>query len=187
MKKSPCFDRLLAYAAYDCAQRGKRLVNSDHLLLGLYREDFPLVDEVMCSLDVDAFYALGRLLKFNPESERPYDIRNVRFGNEAMEILTLANMEVRRFQHEAITAAHVFMALLSFNNSFLFRFLTERKVEPQKARAMISAIRFDGDMPLETVELKRDKETYLSINFLDVGGFFPEDLGVTTLKLIKKL
>ena len=47
MRYATDFQRLLEYAAYDCGQRGASEITVDHLMLGLYREDFPLVDEVL--------------------------------------------------------------------------------------------------------------------------------------------
>ena len=64
------FRRLLEYAAYDCAERGEREVRVDHLLLALYREDFPLIDEVLASFRVDSMVVLGRLLEANPPRGR---------------------------------------------------------------------------------------------------------------------
>jgi ATP-dependent Clp protease ATP-binding subunit ClpA len=187
MKKSPCFNRLLAYAAFDCAQRGSKVINSDHLLLALYREDFLLIDQVMTMLDIDSFYPLGRLLKNNPESDEPCDIQSVFVGSEAREIIVLAGIEAQRYQHKLLMSTHVFMALLNSSRSFLHRFLSEKKIDPERARALVSEVRFDGEVPVETVELRRDDEIYLAIDYLDVEGFLPENIGISTLKVIKKL
>jgi len=108
----PGFKRLLEYAAYDCAERGERAVRVDHLALALYREDFPLVDEVLAAFRVDSINVLERLLKANPGVAAPVDVTAVELSPEAMRAIALGEREAQHRGDKALTAAHVFVGVL---------------------------------------------------------------------------
>src|SRR5687767_3832918 len=102
VKYSPAFQRQLEYAAYDCAQRGASVIVADHLLMGLYREDYPLLDEVLGTFRVDSIVVLDRLLKRHPEAPRPARPDTVKLSPEALEIISLAEGEQERMGHAMV-------------------------------------------------------------------------------------
>jgi ATP-dependent Clp protease ATP-binding subunit ClpA len=112
MRYAAGFERLLTYAAYDCAQAGGTAVEVDHLLLGLFREDFPLVDEVLQSFRVDSLQLLERLLQRHPEAARPTAPDQVTLGTEALGAIALGEEEAERLGHGVLTSAHTFVGIL---------------------------------------------------------------------------
>ena len=109
---APAFNRLLEYAAYECAERGEQDVRVDHLLLALYREDFPLIDEILASFRVDSLVVLDRLLKANPYSGRRARLAEVTLTPEAMQAIAAGESEAELAGDSFLTSAHVLMGIL---------------------------------------------------------------------------
>ncbi|MFC2174231.1 Clp protease N-terminal domain-containing protein, partial [Acidobacteriota bacterium] len=148
MKTSDTARRVLSYAAYDCAQRGKTLITPDHLLLGLFREDFPLIDELLDHLNMNSLHLLSQILKHNPESLQPIDETDVRFGRETIHVLCLSEQEAQRFSHKAIRSEHLLLGLMGYSKSFLASYMEPRRVMINSIRLFISQKRFGSVTPL---------------------------------------
>ena len=141
MRYAASFERLLEYAAYDCGLRGKSDVACDHLMLGLYREDFPLLDEVFATFRVDSLAILDRLMKAHPETERPVDRRSVAMGPEALGAICLAEAEADRMSHDVLTPSHTFLGLLAYNRAHLDRYFIRVQIVRKREEAVLNQVR----------------------------------------------
>jgi len=141
MKYSQSFERLLDYAAYDCAVRGETAVAVDHLLMGLYREDFPLIDEVLASFRVDSMVVLDRLLSANPESRRPSRRDDVGLGAEALGAIAEAEREAEALGHATLTPPHTLLGILSYNRDSLERYFIRDEIIKEQEDEVLSTVR----------------------------------------------
>lgn len=152
MKYSPGFQRLLEYAAYDCALRGQTAVLPDHLLLGLYREDFPLIDTTLATFKVDSLVVLDRLLHANPEARKPTRAESVRLSPEGLRAMAHAEREAEAFGHDTLTPPHTLLGILDYNRDHLERLFIRESVFKQRedkvlqqVRELVSWLRFGSD------------------------------------------
>jgi ATP-dependent Clp protease ATP-binding subunit ClpA len=142
VKYSPGFQRMLEYAAYDCSQTGGGEVGVDHLLMGLYREDFPLIDEVLGSFRVDSMVVLERLWKaYERAAERTVAPEKVRLGAEALAAIHRAEVEARRMGHEVIEPSHTLVGILELHRDRLDRYFVRENVYRAKEDAVIEQVR----------------------------------------------
>ncbi len=152
MKYSPTFERQLEYAAYDCAERGRQEVGVDHLLLALYRLDFPLIHEVFATFRVDALALLDRILCANPEGSSRIGRDAVQLSPQALGVIAAAEDEAQRLGHGILKPPHTLLGLLSFERNRLERYfireeiVTEREDEVlAQVRDVVAWLRFTGD------------------------------------------
>ena len=134
------FRRLLDYAAFDCADRGEREVRVDHLLLGLYREDFPLIDDVLANFRVDSMVVLDRLLKANPSRGVRVAVSEVELSPQAMQAVAKGETEAERAGDGFLTAAHVFLGILHHRRRNIQDFFI-REEFAKHSRQVLSQVR----------------------------------------------
>jgi ATP-dependent Clp protease ATP-binding subunit ClpA len=116
------FRRLLDYASHDCALRGEHAVRVDHLVMGLYREDFPLIDEILGSFRVDSLVVLDRLLKANPATGDARRVSDVELAPEAMGAIAVGEREAAEAGDRQLAPAHVFLGILEYRRDRLADF-----------------------------------------------------------------
>ena len=141
MKYSPAFQRQLEYAAYDCAQRGGRAIADDHLLLGLYRENFPLVDEVFSTFRVDSLKVLERLLEAHPEAGATRSADAVSMGPEALGAIACAEREACRLGHRELTPPHTLLGILGHERDRLQRYFIRAELVHNRADQILAEVR----------------------------------------------
>ena len=187
MKLSRGFKRAIAYAVYDCAARGMREISVDHLLLGLFREDFPLIDDVTKTFSLDSFKLLDGLLLNNPESGLKSDQTHVFFGSEAMDVLQFSELEAYTFSHGSIRTEHLFLGILDYHTSSLKQFLVEKDIVCAMVRELVSVTRFGEDAPRTPEVYVLDKGTRMEIRHFSMGGslFNKKNLSIAVLQLFK--
>jgi ATP-dependent Clp protease ATP-binding subunit ClpA len=187
MKLSKGFKRSIAYAVYDCAARGKREITVDHLLLGLYREDFPLIDDVTKTFAVDSFKLLDYLILRNPESPMPTNQAHVCFGSDALDVLKCSELEAYHFAHDAIRPEHLFLGLLDHQTSSLNTFLEDKEVVCALVRELVAVTRFGEENPAAREVYMLDPKTRMEIQHFHMGGslFNRDDMSIAVLQLFK--
>lgn len=141
MRYATDFQRLLEYAAYDCGQRGGAEITVDHLMLGLYREDFPLVDEVFATFRVDSMVVLERLLRLNPDDAPPLPVVEVRMGPEALRAVAAAEDEAVALGHDLLMPGHVLVGILVRSRDRLQRYFVRQEVVHGREDEVLSHVR----------------------------------------------
>jgi ATP-dependent Clp protease ATP-binding subunit ClpA len=185
MKIHKATKRLISYAIYDAAQRGQSVLNADHLLLGLFREDFPLIDSVTDQFQVNSFMVLDKVLRTNPEIPEIIDEAQVELGPESREVLALSELEAKRFGHNFLRVEHVLLGILNFKKHLFTEFLLEKEFCLEKVRRIISILRFGGTIPQSDETYELDESTWLELDFINDVRFRNEILDVALLRLFK--
>jgi len=188
LKLSRGFKRAIAYAVYDCAARGMRDITVDHLLLGLFREDFPLIDDVTKTFALDSFKLLDGLLLNNPENGSKSNQTDVCFGPEAMDVLQFSELEAYSFAHGTIQSEHLFLGILDYHTSSLKQFLVDEDVVCAMVRELVAVTRFGEDAPPARQIYMLDAGTRMEIRHFSMGGslFNKEKLSIAVLQLFKE-
>ena len=167
---APGFRRLLDYAAYDCAERGEREVRVDHLTLALYREDFPLIDEVLASFRVDSMVVLDRLLRANPAVGSPLAVAEVELSPTAMQAIGRGETEADLAGDGLLTTAHVFLGILHHRRDNIQDFFIREEFVPQ-SHEVLARVRDR----VRWLRLGRDARGERELDILDDGTLISLD------------
>lgn len=126
--------RVIFFARYEASQLGSNCIETEHILLGLLREDkalmsrfFPRVDAVVDSIRRDIEGASGIREKVSTSVELPLSEKSKR-------VLSLANEESERLLSSYIGTEHLLLGLLQDESSVATSLLYEKGLRVSKVR-----------------------------------------------------
>ncbi|HWC18247.1 MAG TPA: Clp protease N-terminal domain-containing protein [Terriglobales bacterium] len=127
--------RVIFFARYEASQFGSPYIETEHLLLGLLREDKATTRQFFSSAEA-----------IRQEIEKATLIReqvptsvDLPLSNESKRVLAYAAEEAERLNHHHIGTEHLFLGLMREQGSFAARLINERGVALDSARAKIQA------------------------------------------------
>jgi hypothetical protein len=121
--------RVIFFARYEASEYGSPYIESEHLLLGLLREDralgkwFPGQSNVEPEIRAEIEKRITRGERISTSVEMPLTA-------ECKKILNLAAESADRLGHRAIETAHLFIGILRVEHSMAAQILTARDVQP---------------------------------------------------------
>jgi hypothetical protein len=117
--------RVIFFARYEASQYGSPYIESEHLLLGLLREDRPVVRRLL--EDVNAEDGIrAEIEKHITPRERISTAVEVPLTSDSKKILNLAGEEADRLGHRRVGTEHLLLALLQMESSFASQILRAR-------------------------------------------------------------
>jgi methylmalonyl-CoA/ethylmalonyl-CoA epimerase len=128
--------RVIFFARYEASASGSQVIEPEHLLLGLVREDRPLVVRLASGEEaVEKFRGkieerVGSGQKISVSVELP-------LSRESKTVLVYARDESERLSHWHIGTEHLLLGLLRAKRSFVERILRESGIDLSIARKMI--------------------------------------------------
>ncbi|MFB3140264.1 MAG: Clp protease N-terminal domain-containing protein, partial [Candidatus Acidiferrales bacterium] len=150
--------RVIFFARYEASQYGSPYIETEHLLLGLLREDKALTNRFLRSH--------GSIDSIRKEIERRTTIRErvstsveLPFSEEVKRVLRHAMDQAERMAHKHIGTEHLFLGLLSEEKCFAAEILRERGLRLSTVREELA--RSQG----EKMTPARSKETSLLSEF----------------------
>lgn len=117
--------RVIFFARYEASQYGSPFIETEHLLLGLFREDHPLSRKLLNnkggaqSLRDEIESQVTRGERFSTSVEVP-------LSAECKHILNMAVEESQRFGTKHVATEHLLLAIMREEGCFATRLLTER-------------------------------------------------------------
>ncbi len=130
--------RVIFFARYEALQYGSRFIASEHLLLGLMREDkslparfFPFSSSI--TIDVVRREVESRI---TPKERMPQSTE-LRLAPETKKILIYANEESQRMQSRTVNTEHILLGILREENSIAAEILREHGIKLQTVREII--------------------------------------------------
>jgi len=127
--------RTIFFGRYEASQFGSPYIESEHLLLGLLREDKALAH---------TFLPHGGVESIRKEVEGQTVIRekvstsvDLPLSNECKRILAYATEEADRLSHKHIGTGHLFLGVLREQDCFAAKLLRERGIALEMAREQI--------------------------------------------------
>ncbi len=125
--------RVIFFARYEASQFGSPYIETEHLLLGLLREDKALTNRIL--------RALGAVDSIRREIEKNTTIRekvstsvDLPLSNECKRVLAYAAEEAERLRHKHLGTEHLLMGLLREEGCFAAQILKERGIELKSIR-----------------------------------------------------
>jgi len=130
--------RVIFFGRYEASQFGSPYIESEHLLLGLLREDNALTTRFLRS---------GGLASIREEIEKNTIVRqptstsvDLPLSNECRRALAYASEEAEKLAHKHIGTEHLLMGLLREEKCFAAQLLVERGVDLEKMRSDLSRV-----------------------------------------------
>jgi ATP-dependent Clp protease ATP-binding subunit ClpC len=130
--------RTIFFGRYEASQFGSPYIESEHLLLGLLREDRALADTFL--------HSPGAVASIRKQVESQAGIRekvstsiNLPLSNEGKRILAYAAEEAEKLSHKFIGTGHLFLGVLREQQCFAAKLLRERGVALETAREQIES------------------------------------------------
>ncbi|MGA7855316.1 MAG: Clp protease N-terminal domain-containing protein [Candidatus Acidiferrales bacterium] len=129
--------RVIFYARYEAGQYGSSRIESEHLLLGLLREDKGLLWHFMdaegSGIDIRA-----KIEKRVVRGECFSTSVEVPLADDCKNILNLAVEESDRLGHQHVGTEHLLLGMLLVESSLAAQILTETGIKPEPVRAQLS-------------------------------------------------
>ena len=135
--------RVIFYARYEASMFGSPYIETEHLLLGLLREDFHTVDTLIPgAISVERIRA--KIGSETPPRERISTSIEVPLTEASKRVLNRAAEEADKCGHRHIGTEHILLGLLRVEEGLAFRILREHKPDLVKIEERVRK------MPLQT-------------------------------------
>ena len=129
--------RVIFFARYEASQFGSPYIETEHLLLGLMREDKALTNRFLRSHGV--VESIRKQIEANTVlREKTSTSVDLGVSNESKRVLAYASEEAERLGHKHIGTEHLLLGLLREENSFAANMLAERGLLVDKVRVELS-------------------------------------------------
>jgi Uma2 family endonuclease len=117
--------RTIFFARYEASQFGSPFIETEHLLLGLFREDKALANQFLGSHAKveDIRDAVAQRGQAGPKTSTSVDLP---LSHESKRVLAWGAEEAERMQHKVIGTPHLLLGLLREENSFGAQLLREQ-------------------------------------------------------------
>jgi ATP-dependent Clp protease ATP-binding subunit ClpC len=147
--------RVIFFARYEASQFGLPYIETEHLLLGLLREDKALTNQFLRSHRV-VESVRKQVEEHTTIHEKIPTSVDLPLSNECKRVLAYAAEEAERFGHKHIGTEHLLLGLLREENSFAANMLKERGIELGKVREELAklTVKAPGEGSVETAPRK---------------------------------
>jgi len=129
--------RVIFFARFEASQYDSRSIETEHLLLGLLREDPALFGRLLgpTSVAKDVRSEIER--QITPGERIPTSVE-MPLTAESKQVLNLAVEESKRLGHGHVGTEHILVGLLSVEGSLGARLLLERGLKPEVVREQLA-------------------------------------------------
>jgi ketosteroid isomerase-like protein len=125
--------RVIFFARFEASQYGSQYIETEHLLLGLLREDPALLSS--CLEATGGAEGLRTAIERQiPPRERISTAIEVPLTGESTQVLKLAVEECNKLEQRYVGPEHILLGLLRVEGSFAARLLLERGLNPEAFR-----------------------------------------------------
>ena len=129
--------RAIFFARYECSQLGSHSIESEHLLLGILRENKSLC-RLFSEPPAETATSLRRQVEqHTPLGEKISTSVDLPLSDECKRILKYAAEEADQLSHKFIGSEHLFLGILRESDCFAASLLQDRGVSLEVARAEI--------------------------------------------------
>jgi ATP-dependent Clp protease ATP-binding subunit ClpC len=144
--------RVIFFARYEASQFGSPYIETEHLLLGLLREDKALTNRFLRGRE--SVEAIRKQIEDHTITrEKVSTSVDLPLSNEGKRVLAYAAEEAERLSHKHIGTEHLLLALLREENCFAAQLLKERGVMLSRIREELAAAAHESSPPARPVSL----------------------------------
>jgi ATP-dependent Clp protease ATP-binding subunit ClpC len=144
--------RVIFFARYEASQFGSPYIETEHLLLGLLREDKALTNRFLRGREsVEVIHK--RIEDHTVVREKVSTSVDLPLSNEGKRVLAYAAEEAVRLSHQHVGTEHLLLGLLREENSFAAQLLKERGVTLSQIRDELATAAHESSPPARPVSL----------------------------------
>lgn len=144
--------RVIFFARYEASQFGSPYIETEHVLLGLLREDPALTSVVLPS--ATSITAIRKEIEERTSlREKTSTSVDLPLTNESKRVLAYAAEEAERFGHKHIGSEHLLLGLLREKGSFAAHLLNSQGLSLERAREIVSKRQNTTDRAQDIVEI----------------------------------
>ncbi len=155
--------RVIFFAHYEASQYGSPYIETEHLLLGLLREDRALVKQFLGQSSA-ALEIRAEIEKHIPPRERISTSVEVPLTSDSKKILNFAAEEAERLAQHQVGTEHLLLGILRVEDSLAAQILRARGLKLATLREQLPK----GTSPA-TVKAQPDKPAFLGLNSFLAG------------------
>ncbi len=130
--------RLIFFARYEASQFGSPLIETEHLLLGLLREDKELIRRALLKLDIDS--ARQEIVSGTETHKHQSTSIDLPLSNDAKRALMYSAEEADRLNHRHIGTQHLLLGLLRDDQFASAKFLSGFGAKLEILRKQVEAL-----------------------------------------------
>src|SRR2546422_10411055 len=127
--------RVIFFARYEASQFGSPYIESEHLLLGIVREDKPLTTRFLRS---DMASIRKQIESHTTIREKTSTSVDLPLSNESKRVLAYAAEEAERLSQKQIGTEHLLLGLLREPRTFAVQLLNSQGLSLDTAREIVS-------------------------------------------------
>jgi ATP-dependent Clp protease ATP-binding subunit ClpC len=160
--------RVIFFGRYEASQMGSPYIETEHLLLGILREDRALVMRFIKSLE--AIKSIHEEVEHYAAKEKvPFSV-DLPLSNEGKHVLDHAAKEAERLSHKYVGTAHLLLGILCEEKCFAAELLRERGLSLLNARDTIRNIADERQISGERSVTPRERTASLADFGIDLTG-----------------
>ena len=145
--------RILFVARYEASQSGSRVIGTEHILLGLLKEEEEITTELFIKANINMELLQAEIESSGSSEERVSTSVEIPFSEETKRALFYAEEEADKMMHPQVGTEHILMGLLRVEDSVGGQILLERGMR-------LYSVREDAvHIHRKQYGLKRKKET----------------------------
>ncbi len=127
--------RVIKYAHEEAKHFRNDVVDTEHLLLGLLKDENSFAVKALVQMEVNIEKVRSAVIQEIPIGN--YDFENLNFSKQSKEVLELAYKEARQLRHTFIGSEHLLLGLLRVTESKANEILNQHQVTYQSAKKII--------------------------------------------------
>ncbi|HEX9744312.1 MAG TPA: ATP-dependent Clp protease ATP-binding subunit [bacterium] len=127
--------RVIKYAHEEAKHFRNDAVDTEHLLLGLLKDENSFAVKALFQMDVNIEKVRSAVIQDIPIGN--YDFENLNFSKQSKEVLELAYKEARQLRHTFIGSEHLLLGLLRVTDCKAADILNQHGVSYQQAKKVI--------------------------------------------------
>ncbi len=169
--------RALFFARYEASKLGSRVIETEHILLGILREGEETINELFGRMDVKADSLRKEIEGERVFVERISSTAELPLSEESKKVLAYASHEAESMLHSAVGSEHLLIGLLRVEGCAAMRTLTRAGMDLYNVREEVLAIGKEREASQQKKELPFLSEYARDLTFLAAQGSFDPLIG----------
>jgi hypothetical protein len=170
--------RVIFFARYEASQYGRPYIESEHLLLGLFREDRALTEWIPGKKNVEAEIR-GEIEKRITRGERISTSVDLPLTAECKNVLNLAAETAERLGHHLVDTQHLLIGILRVETSMAAQILIAWGVKAQAIQEQLAKVTIPKPRSSGTTGASQTLDSFLAglkgLNSVELISFFAKN------------
>lgn len=169
--------RALFFARYEASKLGSRVIESEHILLGILREGEELIGEILDHFEVDPSDIRREIEGERIFVERISSTAELPLSEGSKKILAYASHEAESMLHASVGSEHLLVGILRVEGCLAMRILARHNMDVESVREVVMNTARSREASKQKRELPFLAEFSRDLNQLALEGSFDPLIG----------